>query len=358
MRPAIRTAASSLLALLLLALPATAQDLTYTETTRMEMGGMMGSIMSMMGGDDDQTQTVYLKDGRMRRDDEDTSTIMDFSTGDVTILNHADRTFMRMNFREMIEGMTGQVEDARARADSVQAEMEAEGQEMPEYEVTFSLDRTGETETVSGYDAEQVLMVIEFEGQVDEEAQQQNPFAGMRMAMVTEMWLSTEFPEWTVMQDLRDELQEAWGSEGMFGGDTGMEGMAAMGPGMGARFEVAMEQQREALEELEGTPVRTVMSWVSLAPDAELDPRAVVEQDVGGGDAAGGAAEAARSALSGLFGGGDEDEEEEQGPPGQSVIMRTFTELGDVETGPVDPSVFQVPEGYTERQMQMPGAGR
>lgn len=367
MRHAARTFASSLLALLLLTLPATAQELSYTETTRMEMGGMMGSIMSMMGEGGDETQTVHIQGTQMRRDGEESSSIMDFSTGDMIMLNHDDRTFMRMNFREMMEGMQGQAADAQARADSVRADMEARGEEMPEYEVRFSTERTGASETISGYDAEQVLMIVEFEGQVDAENPQQNPFAGMRMAVVTDMWLSTDFPQWDVMADLRDDLGEAWGSEGMFGGSSGMEGMGAMGAGMGARMQQAMEEQQEALQELEGVPVRTVMNWISLAPDVELDAMAALEQDLGGGggmDMGGSAAAAARSALSGLFGGGGDDEEEEEepenaGPAGQSVIMRAVTEIHDVEEGSVDPSIFQVPDGYTERAMPgMPGGGR
>jgi hypothetical protein len=353
MRHALRSVIASVLLLAAIALPVSAQELTYTETTRMEMGGMMGAMMSMMGGmGDEQTETVYLEGTRMRRDSEETSTIMDLSTGDVVMLNHDDRTFVRMNFREMMEGMMDRSEEARARADSAMAATEARGEEMPEYEVSFSTDRTGETGTINGYDAEQVLMVVEFEGRVDEEeTAQENPFAGMRMALVTELWLSTDFPEWSMMQELRDEMQEAWGDSGPFGGPEGST-MAPV-PGMGERFRVAMEEQQEALQELEGTPVRTVMSWVSMAPDAELDPRAVVEQEVGGGGGAGaGAADAARSALRGLFGGGDEEEEEEPAAP---VVMRMVTEVQDVESGPLDPALFEVPEGYTERSA--PGMG-
>jgi hypothetical protein len=307
----------------------------------------------MMGGmGDEQTETVYLEGTRMRRDSEDTSTIMDLSTGEVVMLNHGDRTFVRMNVREMMEGMVDRSEEARARADSAMAAAEARGEEMPEYEVSFSTDRTGETGTINGYDAEQVLMVVEFEGRVDEEeAAQENPFAGMRMALVTELWLSTDFPEWSMMQELRDEMQEAWGDSGPFGGPDGST-MAPI-PGMGERFRVAMEEQQEALQELEGTPVRTVMSWVSMAPDADLDARAVVEQEVGGGGGGGGAADAARSALRGLFGGGDEEEEEEE--PAAPVVMRMITEVQDVESGPLDPALFEVPEGYTERAA--PGMG-
>jgi hypothetical protein len=41
----------------------------------------------------------------------------------------------------------------------------------------------------------------------------------------------------------------------------------------------------------------------------------------------------------------------------QAVFMRMKTEIRDVETTSIDPSIFEVPAGYTERPMGGPIGG-
>jgi hypothetical protein len=328
--------------LALSALPAQAQGVRYSETTRVEMAGAMGAMMSMMGGGADRTtETVYLDGSRMRRDTDETSTIVDWSTGDMILLNHDQRTYRRFSWGDMVEGMTGRMEGARAEAGGMS------DQDMPDYEVHFSTERTGRSERIAGYEADQVVMVIRFEGDPDAEAQpgQGMPMGGAMgngaMAMVSELWLSTDFPAWTLMQEGRNQMAEEM--RGALSGEAGMGGMAgAMGP----RFQQALEEQQEAMADLEGMPLRSVINLVVLPGDVELDVDAVLAQeDLGGGMDAAAAARDAIAKRFNPFGGKDEEEKPEAA---QSIMMRTVTEVDDVDASGVDPAVFEIPEGYTE----------
>lgn len=319
-----------------------AQDLRYTETTRMEMGGAMGAMMSMMGGmGETLTETVWIQGPRMRRDTDGSSTIVDWSTNQVMVLDHEARTVTRMDWSGMADDMTEAREEMEGRTE---APATAEG----DWEVRFSSEPTGRTEEIAGYAADQVLMVMELLGQVPAEEQEDNPMADMAMAVVTELWLSTDFPAWTLMSEAQDEMAASvWGGGGV---DMGL--MGAMDP----RFRVAMEEQQEALGTLRGIPIRTVMSIVSVPLEEELDVEAVLDTEELGEGMAGMAAAAARqgmrSRMGDIFGGGDDEEPEAE----QSVVMRATSEVTEVTTTTLDDALFQVPEGYTERAT--PGPGR
>ena len=92
-------AAGLALAASALALPAAAQDLTYTTTTRMEMSGTLGRILSMLTDmDKPQVEKTLFQGPRIRKDQEKSSSIMDWEAGAMTLLDHPERTYMRLDF--------------------------------------------------------------------------------------------------------------------------------------------------------------------------------------------------------------------------------------------------------------------
>lgn len=218
-------------------------------------------------------------------------------------------------------------------------------------EVTVSTDRTGRTESIAGYAAEQVILTVELKPKDAAEAEEA---AQGGMALVTELWLSTEFPEYVMMQRMEGEALERLKESGA--GQGVAQAMAALA-GSDPRMQEGWEKNLEAMKELQGTALRSSTHFVSLPPGATLDRESVLEssgQAVSeGGGAAQGAANAARQALGGLAGrlgrGRRQEGAAPAAPPAQAVIMRVRTEISDVSTGAVDASVFRVPEGYTER---------
>lgn len=356
-----------------------AQSLRYTSTTKAELSGAVGRMVSMMGGMGKPTvETTSIQGSKIRKDDENTSEIMDWDAGTMTMLDHESRTFMQYNFADMAQAMAdamknaqGAQSEAKAQADAARAE--AQGQQAQEPQVTFdwkvSTDRTGKHETILGYDAEEVILTLEIQAKQTPEAaaasgegepQQAN------MAIVTDLWLSSDFPEQELMAqmqgDAMKQFQESGAAQEMA---SSMQGLSAYDP----RLKDAWQKNMEALSELKGTALRSTMSFVMLPPGVTLDRDKVLAEsgeslssDVAGA-AASSAKDAAKEAMSGLagrFGFGkkkkEEPKEEEKAPePTQAVFMRITSEISDVSTDPIDPSVFQVPDGYTERKMPTPG---
>jgi len=318
------------------AVPAAAQDLTYTTTTKMEMSGALGRVLSILGKmDEPMVEKTYLKGSMVRKDQDESSTIFDWNAGSMTLLDHPERTFMRMDFAQMAEQMAGAMEERP----------EAGG--APEMEVTVSTDRTGKTETIAGYAAEQVIVTVEMKPKSAAEAEEG---AQPTTALVTDLWLSTEFPEYRMMQEMQGEAIQRFRESGASQNVAqAMGALAGSDPGM----QEGWEKNMEAMKELKGTALRSTTHFVTVPPGATLDRDKVLE---GAGEAVseggGGVANAARQALGGLagrFGRGRPQQEAAPAAPAQAVIMRIKIEISDVGTGAVDASLFQVPEGYTER---------
>lgn len=344
-----------LAALVVSAPPALAQELRFVQTTHTEMAGMMGRMMAMMGGmGEPRVERTYVLGSRVLNQSEERSSIVDLASGDMVMLDHEARTFTRMNFGDMMARM-------RADAGGMAAEMEREAGDRPTADLNgrITMDRTGRTETIAGYEAEQVIMTLQFEPVEGEAADDAPPTVQNLMAVVTEMWMSSEVPGAEAMKE--------WGRS-MMGNMGGiMPDMGAMGamPGVDPRMSEAMQRNAQELAEMDGMAIRTTVHMVMVPPDQELDLEAVLagsDQPLSeGGDAPASAADAARQALGGLSGllGGrgraPAPDQAGEAPMTQSVIMRTRTEISDVQAGGVDPALFEIPEGYTERAM--PGRG-
>jgi hypothetical protein len=356
------TLAAAALAALLVAPPsAQAQDVTYTTVTEVEMGGPMGAMASMFGGDMGSQETTYLSGTAMRTDSDGSSTIVDVSDGRIFLLDHDSEEYSVMTLASM-----------QAMADSMAGEAGRAmgGEDAPETEIDVSIDmeEAGETRMIDGMEARRVFMTMDVEGEMepmgtgeDAAAMEEQSF---RMVYFMDMWLTDDLPRPEGMDEAMREMAGEWQDQG-----GGMAAAFASNPNV----QVAMERSEEELAEMAGTALESITYMVMLPQDADFDREAVLARadqplseglDLGGA-MAGAAGEAARNALGGLgglFGGGDEEEEEEpeeegMAPPenGQVIFMRMTTRLTDFEESDLPDTLFQVPEGYTE--VSMPGMG-
>lgn len=351
-----------------------AQDLRYLTVSRAEFAGMMGTMMRMTaGGNEADTTTTWMKDSKLRTDDGDgTSTIMDLSTMEMTMVDHGAETWWTTSFEAVMASAEAAMADAEAEMER-QAE---EGEEVPEIQYTLDVDRTGQRREINGFDSEQVIMTMRIEP--DPEAMENSEDADAAAAMegagqmtwVTEMWLSTEVPTWERMRDAVGDRAEA------FRNPTGddMSGMMTASP----RMRAAMEEMGEKMEGLEGESVRTVMFMVLVPTGTELDREAVMAMadeplpegpslsELMGRAVAESAKESAANAvkrglggrLGGLFGGGDDDEEEEEEAPpapSQVILMKMISEIVDVQETTLDAADFAPPAGYTQVASPMGG---
>lgn len=336
-----------------------AQAVKYTSVSRGEFGGMLGTLVQMAPGAQEETrETVFIKGSLMRSDQGETSTIHDMATGRYTLINHEDRTWFTMDMAEMMEqfqemGTGGEWEEEAEEDENPE-------DEMPEVEVRVTTERTGRTQTFDGYAAEQVYMIMEVIP-VTEEARGSAEATG-NMVVFTELWLSEDFPGMEAMEEARAEFARGAGNQEAGGYDAALQQAFSQDP----RLQEAMEKNMEEMAELQGMPVRTVTSMVMVPLGQEFDAEAVVAASdeplsSGGmgdlmGKAAGAAASGAAREAMGRFGGilGRNKKEEEERPaevaPTQSIFMRITSVLEDVRTSGISDSVFEPPADYTQEE--------
>ncbi len=252
-----------------------------------------------------------------------------------------------------------------------EAQREMSDQEMPEFTGSFSLDRTGRSSNLNGFDAEQVFMTMEMEAQSEEE-QGANPAASLRMVYFTEMWMSDELEDHPAFQQMAEGAME-------FAREDLEMDMGALSTAVASdpRMIEAMERYAEEMQGMSGMAVRTTSLFLVLPPEIEFDRQKAIEKlemapprelsfdfsDAAADAAREGALSAARGALSrfGLSRGGDDEEEDDEGeleaPSQQMTIMRMLQELRGVEEVASDPGLWTPPADYREIASPLSEAG-
>lgn len=305
--------------------PVSGQGVTYVTVSKPEMAGAMGMMARMAPGAMAETRVTTSVEGNfVRTDDADrTSTILDWAEGRFTFLNHEDRTWYSMSLDEMM-----------SQATMGASAMSGEAGSMPDIQV----ERTGRTQEIEGFTAEQVLMFVIPPPADEEEATEGAP----TMAVVVDMWLSKDFPG----HEAFTRAQEAMAGQA----GAGMSGAFAMDPAMAE----AGQRIAEEMKGMEGVPVRTVTSMVMVPPGSTLDRETLLaeaDKPLGAAGPAGGGLDAARQALGGMLG----RRRQQQAPPddsavaaGPSVCMRITQVVEEVRVGSIPEDRFQVPAGYQE----------
>jgi hypothetical protein len=340
----------------LVAAPATAQDVRYTTVSRGEFGGALGRWMKLFGGSSEITEVTSISGAKLRTDtDDDNSTVLDLDARAFTWMEHETKTYATMTFAQAAERANAMVKDMEDSVAAAKEQMpEAQEPENVRYEVRFSADRTGKKQKIAGYEAEQVFLQVEIEAipirQPDETEDEANQRAGT-LVILAEQWLSTAFPGYTAKQAQAAMWAEALGTTE----EPSQEMVQAYQ--FDPRIQQGLERLAEEMQGLEGEALRSVTHVVAVPFGVKFDRNAVLKDadkkltDDVAGAAAGEAKNAAEGAVSGITGGlfGKKKKEPEPPKPKQATIMRLRTEVTDCSTATLGPDVFAVPAGYTER---------
>lgn len=349
--------------------PGIAQEVTVRYRTQVAFGGALGQMMRLIPGMgslmDPQDEVVRVKGNQLRSDEGESSTIVDASQGRFISLDHDRKTYTVMTAQDMADMMTEARGQVDAAVEEARAEQGREPGEQPEVRVNARVESraTGARQNIGGVEAEQVHITVylDFEGEQDSQVVQGN------MVVFSDVWTSPEGPAPEVQEVWRTWAENFAGAEALQESAEGMQQAFAADP----RIQVAMEQNQEALEALEGTAVKTTTFMVTVVPGETFDPElalADAERDlsIDVGAAAGAAASAAaresaenaaRGALRGMTRGilgrrrsepEPQPEPEAADPVTQVTILRTVQELVGVERGPVPADVFTPPADYRE----------
>ncbi|MCJ7629272.1 MAG: hypothetical protein MUO50_12910, partial [Longimicrobiales bacterium] len=241
------------------------------------------------------------------------------------------------------------------------------------FEVKVSTERTGRTMEIGGFPAEQFLVIMQVIP-VTEEMIQVEADSGS-LAVLSELWISRDFPGWEELRKAQEEMATQAMSEAGVGGQAGaIQQALASDP----RMKEAFEKNMEVMKEMDGLAVKTVISFVVVPPEQELNKDEVLamsDQPISegvGGVLAGAASDAAkkeaadqaRGAVRNLTRGllGRRGNQEEEAPaavevPRQAILMRMTSTVQDIKTGPLPAELFQPAPDYVQKDPPWKKAG-
>ncbi len=307
------------------------EGVRYVTSTDIEWGGGLGSMMSQMGPQIPDEAVTFLQGTKMRADQGTTSTIFNWESGEMIILNHANQTYFSTPFGEMMAGVAG----AAGMTAEMQAEMEAIANQI---QVEMSIEDGGGSESFEGYPARQILMTMamDMSGMADagggsgEMAGMAAMMGNMNMVYFGEMWMSEDHPAGALQAAMGEQAMEFMGQ--MANPGMGMLSMFTGGDG-GDLFDLSADE----MSLMRGIAVRTTAVMYMMAGGQEFDAdeaRGHLTGDLPSGGGLGGM-------MGAMMGGGS------GGSAEMSPLMRVTSEVTEVEIMDMPASTFEVPTGYT-----------
>lgn len=366
MRPLTRAALCTALAIL----PATlvAQDYTVNSIDRFHLYGALGKIVNFAarlgggGGIHDIQSTTYLAGHKLRHDTPDDATIIDIDAGSITSLDKKQKTYFTMTFDQMAKA-------AQAMADSMKAYQAQEqgtkkttstsqSKDQVKFKTSVSLDRSGEHQTIAGYDATRMSLVITIDATAKPDTGQEQD-AGSMVFLIDE-WRSTASPYPKAMGDFQRAYAQKVGQEF----SAPMKSMGAVFK-QDERIKVGFETAAEEMQKAQGTALRSTTYVVVVPPGMKFD-RSLVLADAASEASANTASNASQpqekkgGGFKGLMGklksaaeAANKPDTAKSAPPKQSTLLVVETEVQSVTAGAVPASEFQPPAGYQQIGMPM-----
>jgi hypothetical protein len=316
-------------------------DMKSRQKTQVKFEGMLGKMMGMFGGKSAKegvVSTVAISGDRMMTVNDQSGELIDLAAEKVYSIDFKGKSYKVKTFAEIRKEWEEAQAEMKQRAAEAKEEPEQKGE--VEYELDFSVDKTGARKTVNGYDCQQVIMTIAArqKGKKLED--------GGGMVMSTDMWMAPTIP---AMQEQAAFMQRYM--KKLFGSDS--ETMArdlAQAMAMYPQMKGAMERMKMEAVKLEGTAVLTTMKIETV-----MSPEQAKAQAEGGGQPKMGLGGIA-GGLGGMFGRKKKAEEAPkegqpaaaEGPKNRSTFMTSTTELLDVQASAGAADV-EIPAGFKQK---------
>jgi hypothetical protein len=340
-------------------------DFTYTETTQMTGGSMLG-LMKMAAAFNKQARqagdpivsTVAIKGNRMAHINPDHTEIIDLDAETITSIDALKRQYTMVTFAQMKQ----QIEAAAEKMKAQQQKTEASAPQQPSTtDVSFQIHvrNTGQAKDVSGLNASESILTMNMDA-TDKSSGQTGS-----LAITNDMWLAEEIPGY-------DEVKEFYRK---FAEKMGTVFSSAINPAMLAQYQGAgkgMADMAKEMSKLKGTPVLQVMRMgmttdgtpLPAASEAPLPPPPAGPAMPSAGDVAKQSASSAISSKLGGFGlGGFGKKKADPPPPADpppatataqptsSVLMETSTQMGGFSRT-VNEANFAIPAGFKQVQVK------
>jgi hypothetical protein len=347
---------SAVLGVLVAASASLHADFTYTETTQVTGGSMLG-LMKMAGAFSRQARqagepivsTVAIKGNRMAHINPTSTEIIDLDAETITTIDTLKRQYTVMTFEQMKQ----QIQAAAAKMKEQQQKSEPASPQQPSTtDIKFQIHvrNTGQAKDVSGLNTSESILTMNMDA-TDKSSGQTGS-----MAITNDMWLAPEIPGY-------DEVKEFYRKFAM---KMGTVFSSAINPAMLAQYQGAskgMAEMAEEMSKLKGTPVLQVMRMgmttdgqpLPAASEASLPVQPAGPALPSAGDVA---KQSASSAISnklsgfGLGGFGKKKADPPPADPGpaaaqptSSVLMETNTQMGGFSRT-VNEANFAIPAGF------------
>ncbi len=328
-------------------------DFTYQETTQMT-GGALLTMMRFGGPLTKQARepilsTHMIKGNRMVTTTRDRSTVIDLDKESITTIDLSKKTYSVMTFAEMKQMM----EDARQRMEQGRSQNKGSGDPNVEADFKVSAKATGQSKTIQGLNAKEVLITMAVEGT--------NTKTGDSGAMTisTDTWMA-DVPGYDEVKNFHKRMAEKMGY--LFGSDMAQMGMTR--PDVTKGF----EQVAKEMGKMDGVPVASVIKMggtANSAPDSsssdQRSQQPQQQQQASTPTTPGAALGRLAGGLGGFGGFGRKKKSDDQQQPstdqsqqGSSTssgsLIETTTELTGYSSGSVDASKFEVPAGFKQVQ--------
>lgn len=275
-------------------------DFSYTTTSK-----VTGGTLVSPGGANNAPSKYYFKGQKMKSDNGEVATIIDFDAQTFTILNNRLKTITTRSL--------GQV-GAGARATDVSAKVDVR--------------ETGQQKTINGFNAKELIMTM------DVSSPETQQTGGGKMQMEMDMWLSSDVPGAGELRDFYKRNMDRMPWSVMSG---------SLSPSM--RSGIA-EMQRK-LAEIGGVQVLSVMKMKSaggapaipqMSPAQQAQMQAAMARMQAMQQKGGPGADAAAQAMARMAGGA--------AAGASTSMMEITTEASNFSTASIPDSIFAIPAAY------------
>ncbi len=336
------------------------QGVTVQSVSDVRMTGALGAVANMaakMGGGSmhDIVTTSYLSGHKMRSESTISGAIIDADAGRITSIDHKQKSYSSMTFAEMATAMQQATTSAKqpVAKDKTKDPKATDGEMKVTYKV--AVDRLGQREKISGYDAERVFITITMEGEVASEGKKDEAVGSMVFLM--DEWISKDAPQIAAMREFQRAYAQKVGQE--FSEQTqGLQAAMSGDPRLKGGFEAAAKE----LAKVPGIALRNVTHVVIVPVGVEFDRQTAL------GDGAAAAKESAAKKEEKPSGGGlrgmmgalktatenANKQDKQAAPPKQTTLMTVVNEVKSITRGDVSAEMFAPPVGYREIKRSQP----
>jgi len=252
-------------------------DVKTRDKGQVKFEGMLGTMMRMFGGkalSEGVVSTNAVKGNRKATLNDLTGRIVDLGEQKVYDLDMKKKTYtvttfdqLRQKLREAQERAAKEVKDAPKEAGEPAQPSAGDKQ----YEFDFDVKETGQTRSIAGYDAKQVVMTVI----VREKGKTLDESGGV--VLTADSWLGPDIPAMKELAEFEMKYWKAIAPETALVSAEQMAAVAAMYP----MIKPAMDRLNQEKVSLKGTPLAMTMTFEGVKSKAQIEEQ--TKSSSGGG---------------------------------------------------------------------------